>query len=68
MTNGLAMLLIFFQAVDGAGHYSTRECLLQRDWLISLTELLSLGFDPLLAVIDFDCSSSSTRLTASKRS
>ena len=36
--------------------------------LISLVVFLTAGSDPELLVIDFDCNSSSTRLTASRRS
>ena len=53
---------------DGAGHYSIREWFLHRNWLNSLAVLLTAGSDPELAVIDFDCNSSSTCLTASRRS
>jgi Rrf2 family protein len=52
----------------GAGHYSICKWLVQRGCFGSLDILLTAGTDPVLAVIDFDSNSSSTRLTASRRS
>jgi len=52
----------------GAGHYSICKWLVQRGCFGSLDILLTAGTDPVLAVIDFDSNSSSTCLTASRRS